>query len=100
MGDSVQPINIVSMPTASEEAERMIVCENANCKCSAPKLVDWQMYDVPVTFSVLAPRGVAAEAYVRQCLEQRLDLYTRGAAYERDHAFVDGNARLCDCQGH
>ena len=63
---------------------------------------EWGMYDVPMTFSVAAPCAAAAEAYVRQWIEsERCSLYKSGTpAYDRDHIFVDGDARLCDCVGH
>lgn len=80
--------------------ESLTWCADPNCKCGHSKLPDWQMFDVPVTFSVKAPSAAAAEAYVRQVLETRLNLYTDGEAYKDDHAFVDGHARVCDCQGH
>lgn len=82
------------------ESASLVWCDQEGCTCGHSKLADWQMFDVPVTFSVSAPTASAAEAYVRQTLESRLDLYTDGLAYERDHAFVDGHARVCDCNGH
>lgn len=81
------------------EDERLIWCSDPGCKC-ASSLDDWNMYDVPVTFCVKAPRASAANAYVRDVLKTRLNLYLNGHAYKDDHAFVDGHAKLCDCSNH
>lgn len=63
---------------------------------------EWEMYDVPLTFSIAAPCAAAAEEYARQWVESDMcSLYRSGTpCYDRDHIFVDGDARECDCLGH
>lgn len=62
------------------------------------------MYDVPVTFSIRAPSAELATAFVTDWIKQyphnAPDVYEGYGHGPRDHAFVDGDTRLCDCVGH
>ena len=60
----------------------------------------WVMYDVPVTFSIMANSEDLARAFVEERIRKLKLGQDHSPYYVRDHAFIDGVIQPCDCTGH